>query len=151
MSAMRWALLAILANGCGQPRASPMTPAPSTVTGDAAILEQAPLDQDLPRLADRAVALYADWARAFAEAGTDCTLATSKMNEIADTYADVIEANRRILHAGHAKVVAMRDEMRKHETENDASAKAIMEGPTMTECSSDPAFSKAVDRLAGEG
>lgn len=148
---MRWALLAILAHGCGQPRASPMTPAPSAVSVDAAVVEPVPLDEDLPHLAERAVKLYADWARAFTEAGTDCTLATSKMNEIADTYADVIEANRRILHAGHAKVVAMRDEMRMHEAENDASAKAIMEGPTMARCSSDPAFSKAVDRLAGEG
>lgn len=149
---MRWALLAIFANGCGQPRApAPTAPAPTAAAVDAAVAEPVPLDEDLPRLAERAVKLYADWARAFGEAGTDCTAATSKMNEIADAYADVIEANRRLVRAGHDKVTAMRDEMRKHEAENDASAKAIMEGPTMTNCSSDPAFTRAVDRLAGEG
>ena len=110
-----------------------------------------PLDEDLPRLAERAVKLYADWAHAFAEAGTDCQAATSRMNAIADSYADVIVANQRLMRAGHDKVVAMREAMKKYEAENEASAKAIMQGPTMSTCSTDPAFSKAVDRLAGEG
>ncbi|NVB80077.1 MAG: hypothetical protein HOV81_16910 [Kofleriaceae bacterium] len=150
---MRGALLAMIAIGCGQPTTSTQTtPAPQAAAApDAAPAEPVPLDEDLPRLADRAVQLYAEWARAFSEAGTDCTLATSRMNEIAERYADVIVANQRIMRAGHQKIVAMREAMKKHEAENDAAAKAIMEGPTMSKCASDPAFSKAVDRLAGEG
>ncbi len=149
---MRWALLAIFAIGCGQPSTSATTtPAPRTVAApDAAPAEPVPLDEDLPRLAERASKLYADWARAFAEAGTDCTAATSRMNALAESYADVIVANQRLMRAGHQKVVAMRQEMKKYEVENDANAKAIADGPTMSTCSSDPAFSKAVDRLAGE-
>jgi hypothetical protein len=150
---MRGALLAIFALGCGQPSTSTRTtPAPHAgVAPDAAPAEPVPLDEDLPRLAERAVQLYAEWARAFSEAGTDCTVATSRMNEIAERYADVIVANQRLIRAGRQKVLAMREEMKKHEAENDAAAKAIMEGPTMSKCASDPAFSKAVDRLAGEG
>jgi hypothetical protein len=149
---MRWAWLAMFAIGCGHPMAStPTTPAPHVATSDAAVAEPVPLDEDLPRLAERAVKLYAEWARAFADAGTDCQVATSRMNAIADRYADVIVANQRLMRAGHDKVVAMREAMKKYETENEASAKAIMEGPTMSKCSTDPAFSKAVDRLAGEG
>lgn len=118
---------------------------------DAGIDAPLPLDRDLPRLAERAVKLYADWKTAFAEAGTDCALATTKMNAIADANADVIEANRRLYKGTHARVKELRAELAKHEVELDASAKAIVESPTMSKCSTDPAFARALDRLGGEG
>ena len=150
----RWAWLAIFAIGCGHP-STPATARPVTagapVPADASIDAPLPLDQDLPRLAERAVKLYLDWKNALAEAGTDCALATSKMNAIADANADVIEANQKIYQAGHERVQALRAELAKHEAELDASAKAIVESPTMATCSTDPAFARALDRLGGEG
>ena len=105
----------------------------------------------MPRLAERGVKLFLDWSVALKDAGPDCALATTKMNAIADANADVIAANRRILRGTREQVKALRAELEKHQAELDASAKAIAESPTMKQCSSDPAFVKALDRIGGEG
>jgi hypothetical protein len=147
----RWAWLATLAIGCGHPSA-PANPGRGSAapTADASVEAPVALEHDLPRLAVRAVKLYRDWQTALAEAGTDCVVATTKMNAIADANADVIDANRKILR-DHARVKALRLELEKHQAELDASAKAIVESPTMQQCSQDPGFARALDRLGGEG
>jgi hypothetical protein len=153
----RWAWLATLAIGCGHPStpAAPRSGGQGAVAAapvaDAAVAAPLPLDQDLPRLAERALKLYRDWKTAFAEAGTDCSLAAARMNAIADANADLIEANRRLYRDSHERVTQFRAELAKHQTELDASAQAIVESPTMAKCSMDPAFARALDRLGGEG
>jgi len=154
MFPMRWAWLATFAIGCGHPSAPATTTAgpqvqaaPSEAGIDAARL----LEDDLPKLAERAVKLYQDWQRAFSEAGTDCAAATTRMNALADANADLIAANQRLVHAGHDKIKAARVELDKHSAEVDPAAQAIIQGPTMSACKGDPAFNKALDRLAGEG
>jgi hypothetical protein len=148
----RWAWLASVAIGCGHP-SSPANPGrgsgTQTAPTDAAVAT--PLEDDLPRLAERAVKLYSDWAAALKAAGTDCALATSKMNALADANADVIAANRKLLRGDRERIKRMRAELDKHQAELDASAKAIVESPTMQACSKDPGFAKALDRLGGEG
>ena len=142
--------LLVFAIGCGHPAATPTTTPVTPAPADAAAPAEAKLDDDLPKLAERAVKMYQDWERAFAEAGTDCAVATTKMNALADANADLIAANQRLAQAGHEKIKAARAELAKHADQIDASAKAVMSGPTMSKCSSDPGFSKALDRLAGE-
>lgn len=110
-----------------------------------------PLDEDLPRLADRAVKLYVDWQRAFGEAGTNCADAAARMNALADSNADLIAANQRLSKSGHEKIKAARAELEKRSAEIDPAAQAIMTGPTMSACQSDAAFNTALERLAGEG
>ena len=130
-----------------------MTPSrPASGSGtDAPSPVARPLDEDLPRLAERAVKMYQDWQRAFAEAGTDCAAATAKMNALADANADLIAANQRLTKSGHEKIRAARAELDKHSAEIDPAAQAIMQGPTMSTCSGNPAYNRALDRLAGEG
>lgn len=150
----RWSWFAIFAIGCGHP-AAPATqttpaPAPVTVAPDAAVAPPA-LEDDLPRLADRAVKLYLDWQKAFDTAGTNCADATARMNTLAETNADLIEANHRLMKSGHEKIKAARAELIKRSGEIDAAAQTIMTGPTMTACKGDAPFNAALERLAGEG
>lgn len=147
----RWGAIALIV-GCGH--AAPPAPAP-TVVGtthqtppDAAI--DAALDDDLPALAARAVKLYQDWQHAMEEANGDCTAATAKVNALADANADVIAANARVQRAGHDKIVQLRAALEPHEAELDASAKAIVQSPTMSACAHDPAFAHAIDRIGGD-
>jgi hypothetical protein len=152
----RWAWLAMFAIwiGCGHP-ATPATRSTAPVASVPAAPEAASppraLDDDLPRLADRAVKLYQDWQRAFADAGTNCADAATRMNALADANADLIAANNRLVHAGHDKIKAARGELEKHSAEIDPAAQAIMRGPTMSACKQDAAFNSALERLAGEG
>jgi hypothetical protein len=150
----RWAWLAAIAIGCGHPSA-PANPGRGSATAsartDAAVAAPVALEDDLPRLAERAVKLYLDWKIALDQAGTDCALATTKLGAIADANADVIAANRKVLRGDRARIKALRAELDKHQTELDASAKAIVESRTMQACSQDPGFAKALDRLGGEG
>lgn len=149
----RWAWLAAVAIACGH--AAPAGPghgsAAARAAPDAGIDAPLALEDDLPRLAERAVKLYADWKAALDEAGTDCAAAAAKLNALADANADVIEANQQLYRGPRARVEAFRTELAKHQAELDASAKAIVEAPAMTSCSSDAAFARAVDRLGGEG
>ena len=147
----RWVALAITVTACGHaaPQPTPVaTPIVATAPPDAA--PPLPLDDDLPALAERAVQLYADWEHALADANGDCAAATAKLSAIADANADVIAANARVLTAGHDKVAALRAALEPHAAELDASAKAIVQSPTMAACHGDPAFARAIDRIGGE-
>ena len=83
---------------CGH--AAPPAPQPAVGTTHVAPIDAPPappaLEDDLPRLADRAVTFYAQWQRAMADAGQDCTVATQKIDEVADANADFIAANAKI-------------------------------------------------------
>jgi hypothetical protein len=150
----RWASLAIVAIGCGAsaPAQTVHTPStPATAPGDAAVEARPALADDLPRLALRARQLYLDWHAAFADGNTDCPTATASMNALADKNADVIAANQQVMRDGHDKRKALRAEVEKYEAEMAPVAKAIIESPIMARCASDATFTKAVDRLAGEG
>ncbi len=150
MSAMsRWLVLAIVLGACGHPVApeqhsggSHVAPPPS----DAAPA-QPPLDQDLPRLAARALELYAAVAAAFATAGEDCAAATVQLGKLATTYADVVDANARVLHAGRAR--ELRDALAPHQDAFDAAAQAIVKSATLAKCAPDHAFEQSFDRLVG--
>jgi hypothetical protein len=115
---------------------------------DAAV--DAPLEEDLDALATRAVKLYQDWQHAMEEANGDCAAATTKVNALADANADLIAANARIQRAGHDKIVQLRAALESHSAELDASAKAIVQSPTMAACAHDPAFAHAIDRIGGD-
>jgi hypothetical protein len=153
MSTRQWVWLASVAIGCGQPTApaSPKPTAPPPAVVDAAVDAPVALENDLPRLAERAVKLYVDWSVALREAGDDCAQATAKMNAIADANLDVIHANTKLLRGPRDRIKALRAELEKHQVEYDAAARAIFESPTMKKCSRDPAFARASDRLGGEG
>ncbi len=156
MSSMsRWARAALFVVGCGH--AAPQAPAPGTTHAtraaapDAAAVDAAPakLDDDLPRLAARAVQLFQAWQKVLAEANGDCAAATAKLNDLAVEYADVIEANAHVMHAGHDKIEALKIELAKHDDEMDAAAQAIAHSPTMSKCATDHAFAQAIDRIGG--
>jgi hypothetical protein len=150
----RWASLAIIAIGCGSsppPSQTARTTPAATAPSDAAVEARPALADDLPRLALRARQLYLDWNAAFADSNIDCPTATASLNALADKNADVIAANQQVLRDGHDKRKALRAEVEKYEAEMAPVAKAIIESPIMARCASDPAFAKAVDRLAGEG
>src|SRR5690349_15076170 len=150
MSTRRRAWLATIAIACGHPSA-PANPGRGSsapvVMADAGIDAPIGLEDDLPRLAQRAVKLYADWQIALSQSGTDCALATTKLSAIAEANRDVIEANRKVLRGQRARIKALRAELDKYQAELDASAKAIVESPAMTKCSTDPGFAKVNDRL----
>jgi hypothetical protein len=147
----RWLVLAMIA-ACGHAAA----PAPQQPVGTthAAPLDAPPapkpLEDDLPRLADRAVQFYAQWQKALADAGQDCAAATQKIDEVADANADFIAANAKLVKQGHDKVVALRQALEPHAAELDASAKAIVQSAAMAACHDNAAFGHAVDRLQGD-
>ena len=144
----RWVLLAMIA-ACGH--AAPPAPQPAIGTTHAAPVD-APraLEDDLPRLADRAVTFYAQWQQAMADAGQDCAVATAKVNTVADANADFIAANAKIEKQGHDRIVALRQALEPHATELDASAKAIVQSPAMAACHTNTEFAHAIDRLQGD-
>ena len=148
----RWGWIAIIAIGCGHaaPPAPIPAPTPAVAIDAGAIDAPKPLDEDLPRLAERGVAMFSDWARALAEAGEDCAVATAKINAVADSYADVIIANAKVMRAGRVRVTELRAALDAHAENLDATAKAIVESPVMAKCHDDPAFARAIDRVGGE-
>jgi hypothetical protein len=150
----RWAWLAIIAAGCGQsaPARSPQSPnGASASAGSAQPPQPVPLAEDLPRLAGRARELYLAWHAAYTDATIDCATATTRTNEVADKFADVTEANRIVWRGGHERIKAFRAELDKYDAEIAPAAKSILESPIMGRCVDDPAFARAIDRLAGEG
>lgn len=143
----RWAWLAIVSVGCGQPTgAAPR--APQTTMSDAGIDAPVPLSEDLPRLALRARQLYLDWRDAFSDPALDCATAATRMTELAERYADVLAANRDVLRAGRAS--ELRGELDRYDAEIGPAARAIIEAPVMARCVNDPEFARAADRLASE-
>ncbi|MDB4956068.1 MAG: hypothetical protein JWO36_3637 [Myxococcales bacterium] len=149
----RWSWAAIIAIGCGHAAPSPPPPILKPVATDAAVsIDAQPiaLDDDLPRLAARALELFQAWATALEESGEDCAAATAKIDAIADRYADVITANAKVMHAGRDKVKALRGEVAKHEEQFDAAAKQVVQSKAMAACHDDRAFAKAIDRVGAE-
>jgi hypothetical protein len=148
----RWVVLAIIA-GCGHGTAPPRAPPSAIGTTHAAPIDAATspaLEDDLPRLAERAVKLYADWQQVMDEANSDCTAAAAKIGALADANADFITANVHIMRGGHDKVVQLRAALEPHAAELDAAGKAIAQSPTMTACRDNAAFAHAIDRIQGD-
>jgi len=150
----RWARAAVFAVGCGH-AAPAAAPAPGTAHAarapDAGVDAPPPkLEDDLPRLAQRAVAMFQAWQHALADSHEDCAAATAKLNQLALDYADVIEANAHVMKAGHERVKQLRDALAKYDEEMDAAAEAIAHSKTMAACAQDAQFAHAVDRVGGE-
>ena len=146
-----WAVW-LLVIGCGHPATPPATPPSHVVAIDAGVIADAKplaLDDDLPRLAQRAVAMYGELSRALADP-QDCAAATTKLQAIETSYADVIAANRRVLHGGRDKIKQLHTALEPHQAEFDAAAQAIVQSPTMSTCSQDAGFAHAIDDLVGE-
>ena len=155
MRRVRVAVLVVLLAGC--PKKSPQVvppPVPDAsvdaapvVALDAAPSASGPLDRDLPRLALRAVALYEGLVAAFRAAGTNCALATTKIDELRVQNADVTAANQKVLHEGRAR--ELKAALAKYDDKLDAAMKEIVGSQTMSKCSSDRAFTKSLDDLVG--
>ena len=149
----RWVALAIAIAACGHavPAPAPVAaPIVATAPPDAAPPPPVPLEDDLPRLAERGMEVYAGWQRALDEAAGDCAAATAKINALVDANVDVIAANRKVMASGDAKIEQLRAALQPHEAEIDAHAKAITQSRTMAACKDDAAFSHALDRLGGD-
>jgi uncharacterized protein (DUF4415 family) len=154
MTRMLWAALVAAACGSCSSPTTPKVPTPGSghPPADAAPAvvvpaDAAPLDHDLPRLAERSVKLYQDVVAAFQAAGEDCSSAATKLNELRQTYADVVTANATVLHENRAR--ELREALKPHEAQLDAAAKAIMESKTLSKCAQDGTFARAFDELVG--
>ena len=143
---MRWMLFAALI-GCGHPAPLPNPPAVAAhAPPDAA--PDAPLDEDLPRLAERSTELYRELAVAVGSAG-DCAAAADKLEALTTTYAEVIDASARLKRGDHAKVAQLQLALALHQRELAAAAKAIEAAPIIAQCAHDDRFVAALDKLAG--
>ncbi len=108
------------------------------------------LDDDLPKLAARAVAMYQAIASVLAEPTTDCAAIATKLGAIETANQDAITATAKVLHAGHDKIQKLRAALEPHQAELDGSARVIAAAPAMKACSNDPRFAAAIDHLLGE-
>ncbi len=91
--------------------------------------------------------MYQELAKALGEAGTDCAVAATKVNAVADAYQDVIAANAKVLRAGRDEVKRMRAALAEHDAEMETAAKAIVAAPAMNACAGNAVFAKAMDRM----
>lgn len=110
-----------------------------------AVVDAKPLDQDLDRLATRSLMLFDTLVQRFAIAGEDCGKAVQQLDEVVGTYADVIEANAKVLHDG--REMQLKLAMRPYVDRFNATAKALMQSKTVAACALDAAFVKAFDQL----
>ncbi len=128
------------------PPAQPVETMPGAATpGAAAQPEATALDQDLPRLIDRSLVMYQDVAKALAASGDDCAAAAAKLGQLAGRYREVVAANAKVLHDGRAR--QLKAALEPHNEDFERLAQAIVQSPTMSACSQDPAFAKAFDEL----
>jgi hypothetical protein len=142
---VRWFLLLFIA--CGHP--SPPPGSGSAIVKDAAVAPvDAPLDQDLNRLAERSITLYDEVLAAFSAAGEDCAAASTKLDEIAKRHADVIAANAKVLHDG--RQLQLKIALRRFEERFQKAAQAIVQSKTLAACFKDPNFARALDQLVGQ-
>ena len=137
-----WIALAIACSG-RPPAPPPAQPAPVAAADPAAAAT--PLDQDLPKLVERSLAMYRDVASAFAASHDDCAAATARLRELTARYRDVALANAKVLHDGRDK--ELRAALGPRGEQFDAAASAVVESPIMSKCSKDRAFGKAFDEL----
>lgn len=152
---MRALSIAVLLAAAACPRSSapPKPPGAGSGAGSAsappadAAAPSGALDQDLPRLAERATKLYQDVAAAFTAAGADCAAATAKLGSLQTAYADVIAANAKVLHDGRAR--ELRAALEPHADLLDAAARSIVDSKTMKTCSPDRGFADSFDKLVG--
>ena len=152
-------LIAAFALGaCGtksSPPERPTAPPPDAAGSDAAPIAvvdvtptpTGPLERDLPRLAQRAVALYEAVVAAFRTAGTNCATAITQLGTLRTEYSEVVLANAKVLHEGRARELKVA--LAKYGDKLDAAAKEIVGSQTMSKCTSDRAFTKAFDDLVG--
>ena len=120
-------------------------PGPAAAAAPAPAVDAAPLDQDLPRLVERALAMYRDVAATLTASGNDCAAASARLRELSVRYRDVVTANAKVLRDGRAR--QLRAALEPHGDEFDAAAQAVVGAPAMAKCAPDPAFSKAFDDL----
>ena len=142
MLRVMWIALAIACSG-RSPGPTPAQPAPGAAA-DAA-LDATPLDQDLPKLVERSLAMYQDVAKAFGASRDDCAAATARLRELTGRYRDVALANAKVLHDGRDK--ELRAALGPRSGELDAAAAAVVQSPIMSKCSQNRAFGKAFDGL----
>ena len=148
MLRVSWLAAALALVACGPKPPPPPATGTSHATPPAAPADApipGPLDQDLPRLAARTLAMYQDVAKLFATTGEDCAAATAKLGDFEATYRDVVAANAKVLRDGRAK--ELRAALEPHAEPFDFAAKSIAQSPAMTKCSPDPAFETAFDAL----
>ncbi len=131
----------------GTAHAAPVAP-PPPIAADAAV--PLTLDEDLPRLAERSVAMYRDLATLLGAASTDCPGVAAKLDVIASDNKEVLEANAKVLHAGHDRIQQLKAALEPHQAELDAAAQTLAASQTMKGCAHDAAFARAIDRLLGE-
>jgi hypothetical protein len=143
---VRWLAIALVL-GCGHSSSGPTPTRGSSAGGDAAPAEASGLETDLPKLAARGAKLYEDIAAAFEAAGENCGAATAKLDALTKANADVVAANRRVLHED--RTMQLKLALRAHEDQFDKAARAIMASKTLPACAQDEAFAKAYDELVG--
>ena len=147
--------LVLAAIGCGTKSSPPVTPGAGSAPPDAAVAvtidapppPPPPLDRDLPRLAERAAALYEAVAAAFRAAGKDCAAATAALVKLRATYGDVAAANFKVHQEGRER--ELEAALAKYDAKLDAAAREIVGSPTMSQCAADRAFTRAFDELVG--
>ena len=110
--------------------------------------DAARLDQDLPRLVDRALAMYQDLAGALAASQRDCGAAVARLRELAGTYREVARANARVAADGRDGALAAA--LEPHREDFERSAQAIVHSATVSRCSVDPAFAEAFTKAFDE-
>jgi hypothetical protein len=106
-----------------------------------------PLDRDLPRLADRSVAMYRALSTALTQSGDDCAAGAAKLDALSSEYDDVVAANAKVLQEGRGS--ELRAALAPHEAELAQAAKQVMSSPAVAHCVQDAAFIAAFDRLVG--
>lgn len=137
------ALWLVAALACSRPPAAPQPPAPPL---DAAVPD-APLtlDQDLPELAARSLAMYEELAVALIDTTEDCASVAARLTQLGARYRDVVTANAKVVREGRSD--RLRTALAPHDDAFDRAARAIMQSPTMSRCARDPVFSEAFDKL----
>lgn len=136
---MRIALVVLVA--CSQGPA----PSPPVVPPSDAPLVDAPLDRDLPLLAQRSVRLYQDIVAVFGAANEDCAVATVELGKLAKVYADVVAANAKVAQEG--RTAELKAALAPHDAVLSEAARSIMQSPTLANCAQDPAFGAAWESL----
>jgi hypothetical protein len=140
-----WVAAAVACSARPPAPVQPPPPPPPPAVADAGVIDAAPLDQDLPRLVERLLAMYQDVARAFAASGEDCAAATARLRELAGRHREAATANAKVLHDGRDR--ELRAALGPRSEAFDEAAAAVVQSPTMSKCARDPAFAKAFDAL----
>ena len=141
---MRSLVLALAATACGHaaPAPAPVVPRPAPVVATPPPAPPLPLDRDLPRLADRVLAMYEAIGDALTGSCDEVTgrLATLPVDDVVAAIATVLHDGRgRDLHAALARRDPRFAEL----------GRRITGSPVMASCASDPAFTAAFEKVVG--